>query len=188
MTDWDAILGEDKDEAPVPEATYPMRVQDSEGVIASSGAEMIKLTMAIEGGPHDDRWIWTNLVYPTADSKPGHRRMFWRKLRAFDITQEWVATHRPSKEQLAELLKGRSVRGDVIIRKWETEDRNDISMFHSLTAASGMPEAPVVATAPAADEPPPTPDLSEVAESPKPEPPPTTAPAPKTGDEPPPPF
>lgn len=190
--DWDAILDDvENGDAPVPAGSYTVRVEKAEATHAkSSGNPMIKVTLAIIGGPHNDKWLWTNLVM--VPDKPNSSKMFARKLLAFGITAEWLRQVKPSMAQIAEELAGRTATADVEQREYNGQMQADVKNLKALagSATPGAIPAPAPAGVPAAAAAPvnqapapaavptPAPVPAAPAPAPTPAPVPTPAPAP----------
>lgn len=192
--DWDAAIadadaGSDFGEL-IPVNDYVVRVEKSEYVKASTGSPMVKLTLAIVGGPYDGRYLWTNLV-----SKPGSegsRKMFAVNVRALGLTDEWLLSNKPSLPQVAEVLKGRSCKITVAHEDYQGSKRAQVKNMKRLDGATptappvvggstpGVPNIPTPSPAPAAPVPAPAPA------APAPPAPPAPAPAPAPAPEAPP--
>ena len=143
--DWDQAIKDAKEGTdPVPPGSYTVKVEKAEAVKAqSSGSPMIKATLRIVGGPHDGRFVWTNLVHKPGS--PGSAKMFAVKVMAFGITAEVLAAQKPTMPQVAEMLVGRQAVVDVEIREWQGRMSNDVK---SIKPSATVPSVPSVAPTP----------------------------------------
>jgi len=163
--DWNDLIGGGPDGAAttdlVPIGKYDTRVIEAEVAPAGTGKTMIQMVLEIDGGAYNGEWLWNNLVFPDNTSKPGHRCMFMRAMRALGFTPEFLTTNHPSAEQIASLMLGRSVVATVAHREWEKEMRTDVKSLHPPGTSS--------------DEAPPTPELGADTDDELPPPPPIPA-------------
>jgi hypothetical protein len=184
---WSDILGDGGDEPSdlIPTGKYPARVNEAKASTAGTGKRMIEMVLVVDGGPYDDTYLWNNIVFPNAESKPGHRRMVMRSLRALGFTEAFLRDNNPQPDDLARLMEGRSVVVNVVHKDWEGDTRADVKSLHPPGGEDEVPPAPDFA-APDSDNVPPPPPIplhtdDAVADVPLPQ----TAPEP-TEEEPPP--
>lgn len=172
--DWDKILDEqakDPGFAPVPAGKYPVRVEKAEAVKASTGNDMINITLVIEGGPYDTKKVFTRIVFALTSSTA--MRFTLRKLAALGVTREVIAAQKPSVEQIASMLVGAKVEAEVEVRPAtpEYDASNDVKSFRKLGesnvagAGANVPPIPV----PTAEPPLPSPAPAPVADVPAPD-------------------
>jgi hypothetical protein len=144
--DWNEILDkQEKDPGfkPAPADKYRLRVDKAEGIKASTGKDMVKLTCKIIGGPYDTKLVWTNIVF--TNDNPNAVRFTLRKLAALGISEEALRANNPSKEQIAAMVQGVEFEGEVIIND---QDNNDIKSFRSLLPGGASVPTPSVPSAP----------------------------------------
>ena len=110
-----------------------------------TGKTMIEMVLVVDGGPYDDEYLWNNLVFPNHESKPGHRRMFLRSLRALGFSEAFLRDNNPTPEDLARLMVGRSVVANVSHRNWEGDDRTEVKSLHPPGGEDEVPPAPAFA-------------------------------------------
>lgn len=152
---WDeALAAADSDtmsNEPVPPGDYRVKVQKAEATVAKTGSPMIKVTLEIQGGPYNSRWVWTNFV--VKPDNPDSAKMFVRKIKAFGFTSEYLAANKPSMDQLASALVGREANATVGISEYQGQKRNEVSKLSGVSAAAAAtptpPPAPSVAAPPA---------------------------------------
>jgi Protein of unknown function (DUF669) len=150
--------------------TYDVVVEKAEAKLASTQRQMIALTLGVEGGPYDKRRLWTNCVI--VPDNPGALARFFRYMKAFGLDQGYF-NREPSPDAVASTLLGRRARATVGIKKYNGEDRNEVTNITQAAAVPGMPSAvPVAAAAP---RPPAAPPAAPPA--PPAAPPPAAAPA-----------
>lgn len=170
---WGSILDEQDDSSDggygaIPANTYRVIVKDATPKVASTGSKMLNLTLQVQGGPYDNRLVWTNIVF--AVDNPTAMKFTLRKLAALGLTREWLAEVNPGVDLIAAKLVGAVADANVEVRQWNGEDRNDVKSFTRVTNAA--PAAPKAATVPAP---------APVAKPAEPPMPPTPAAAPAAG-------
>lgn len=150
--DWDKILADVDEEGGsgdfevLPKNKYPVIVDECEATTASTGAKMLKLTLKVEGGPYNDRLLWTNIVFSV--NNPKAMGFTLRKLSALGISREFIASNNPSLEQLAKMLPGQRAIADVTVKPYEGADTNDVKGFRSVEGNAAMPSMPKPAGVP----------------------------------------
>lgn len=146
--DWDGALA-DAASAPdygalLPPNNYVVRVEKAEFKHASTGSPMIKLTLAVVGGPYDGTWVWFNAV-----AKPGEPKSasgFARNMLALGLTQEWLAANKPAIQQLPDILLNRHCVAVVINENYNGSMQNNVKTIRrvdDVTAAAGAVAAPI---------------------------------------------
>ena len=155
---WDDVLGgveaEEKnpdkpqgDFEALPKGPYEVVVQEADKQIASTGRDMIKVRVQVTGGPYANRVLFNYIVF--AKENPKAMRMTLERLAAFGLTREFIATHKPSIAEIAELLVGRKATAVVGIQEsGDYKGRNEIKSFRPLEDAD-QPTPSVVASKPA---------------------------------------
>lgn len=175
---WGSILDEQDESGEgsygaIPANTYRVTVKDATPKVASTGSKMLNLTLQVQGGPYDNRLVWTNIVF--AVDNPTAMKFTLRKLAALGLTREWLAEVNPGVDLIASKLVGAVADANVEVRQWNGEDRNDVKSFTRVTDAA--PTAPKAATVPT-PAPAPAAPVAKPAEPPMP---PTPAAAPAAG-------
>lgn len=154
--DWNKILDEqdggDDEFAPLPVGPYNVVVEDAEARTASTGRQMLNLSMKVQGGPYDNRMVWTNVVF-TPDN-PKAMRFTLKKLKALGITAEWLAQESPAIELIAKKAIGARIVAEVTQREWEGEMRNDVKSLKARTDAAPEATADIPTPDAGGDEPP----------------------------------
>ncbi len=142
--DWDKILEDQASDpgfAPVPASKYPVRVDAVDTTPASTGNEMLSLTLVIEGGPYDTKKVFTRIVF--AKENPTAMRFTLRKLAALGVTKEVIAAQKPTITKIAELITGVRAEADVVVKPATTDfdASNDVKSFRRLgePSAAGSP-------------------------------------------------
>ena len=148
---------------PLPDGDYELKVVEAEAKTTSTGKLMFKITNEVQGGAHDKRRVWDQLVV-TADN-PKAMNMFFMKASAMGLGQEYWAQN-PTPAQIEQAFPGRSFRGTLGTRTYNGNQSNEIKRYYASTAAaaaSPAAPAPVAAAAPA-----PAPAPAPVAAAPAP--------------------
>lgn len=151
---------------PIPEDKYIAKVRDAKAVKASTGTDMIKVTFEVVGGPHANRYVWTNIVPPAQQE---HVRYFKDKIGAFGLTLDMLAQQKMGLAEVAERIKGKHAQIVVQIKTQPNgKPGNDVKFINkapeaelqrlgistgSAAAPSGGTPAAWTAPAPAASAP-----------------------------------
>ena len=153
---------------PLPDGDYEFSVVEAPATISQSGKVMFKVKAQVEGGAHNKRLVWDNLVVsPDNATALG---IFFRKMSCMGLTQEFF-DRTPSNEQIAAALVGRRFRGQVATRTYNCKQSNEIKNYYPSQAAT--PAGPGLTSAAPAAAPMPSP---APAAAPAPAPAPSAAP------------
>lgn len=153
--DWDTALKAEAEGGyqPVPDGEYLVKAIKADVKPASTGSPMIVVQLQVcDGGPYNNKVIRTNFVYKMDSTKS--MGMFANKVVAFGLTREWLASARPSLNQIAAALIDRMARAAVSVKKQPAGSKNEYgNEINRLSPASGVPQpgapsAPPVAPAP----------------------------------------
>lgn len=173
--------GAGNDFEPLPDGDYDFVIAECEAKQSSTGKTMYVAKCSVEAGPHKGRLVWHNFVI--VPDNPNALSWFFRNMNLLGLDRAFWANE-PGDHQVANTLKGKRFRGQVITKTWNNSDRNEIKQFFTARAAAAGPgAAPVVAApaAPAAPAPAPAPAFAAPAPAaapPQPAPPAPAAPAP----------
>ena len=148
---------------PLPDGDYDLVVQEIVAKVSQSGKTMFSLKAQVQGGAHNKRLVWDNLV--VTPESPAALGMFFRKMAALGLGREFFATS-PSNAAIEQAAKGRAFRAQVGSRTWQGQKKNEIKMYYVATSPVGSPAAPAAA----APAPAPAPAAAPVAEAPAPAP------------------
>jgi hypothetical protein len=174
--DWKALAesaGDGGFEA-LPVGDYDLKCVNAEKTQTANGKLMFKCKFEVQTGQYKKRLVWHNFVVsPESDVAMG---IFFRQMSAFGMTKEWFKTM-PSEETIVNTLQGRDVRAKLGIKKYNGEDRNEISAF-AVVPVGGNPPPPGATSAAAPPPPPPAPAAATPPPPPAPAPAPAAAPAP----------
>lgn len=172
LKSWNSLLDEAGDAAEgfdvLPAADYDLKIVKSEAKMASTGKLMFAVTSEVTSGPYKNRKLWSNIV--VSHDNPTALGIFFRQMNALGIDKGFFSTN-PSDSQVAEALMGREYRGQVGIKPYNGQDRNEIKGYFPISKTevtttpppppvvpqaqtpAPAPAAPVVAPAPAAPAP-----------------------------------
>lgn len=137
--------GETGSYEPLPDGDYELKVVEATAKVAQSGKTMFAVKAQVQGGAHNNRLVWDNLVV-TPDS-PAALGMFFRKMAALGLNREFFSSS-PSNAQIEAALQSRSFRGQIGSRTWQGQKKNEIKMYY-VTTASTSPAPAAAAPAPA---------------------------------------
>lgn len=192
LKSWNALIDEAGDAAEgfdvLPAADYDLKIVKSEAKMASTGKLMFAITSEVTTGPYKNRKLWSNIV--VSHDNPTALGIFFRQMNALGIDKSFFSSN-PSDSQVADALLNREYRGQVGIKQYNGQDRNEVKGYFPVSkteqtttpppppvvpqsqAPAPAPAAPVVQPAPAAPAPaaavaqPPAPPVqSEVAPPP----------------------
>lgn len=178
---WTDLLddaGETGNYDPLPEGDYDFVIKEANAKTASTGRTMYVAKMAVEGGPFNGKTVWHNFVL--VPENPTALGWFFKNMGTLGLGQEYFKSN-PSDHHVAEALVGRRFRGQVVIRKWQGQDKNEIKAFFppagaAVGSGNGGASVPPTATAHAAPQPPAAPVTPPPAPPAAPAPPPVQAP------------
>ena len=123
---------------PLPDGDYDLVVQEAVAKVSQSGKTMFSLKAQVQGGAHNKRLVWDNLV--VTPESPAALGMFFRKMAALGLGREFFATS-PSNAAIEQAVKGRAFRAQVGSRTWQGQKKNEIKMYYVATAPAGSPAA-----------------------------------------------
>jgi len=151
----------------LPDGDYDLQIIEATATTSQSGKTMFKVTAEVQGGPHNKRRVWDNLVVSTDNSTA--LGIFFRKMAALGLGQEYFASN-PTNAQIEQTLVGRKFRAKIGSRVWQGDKKNEIKSYFGAQGATATATASAGST-PAAPAPPPAP-------APTPAPAPASAPSP----------
>jgi hypothetical protein len=173
LKSWATLLNDAGDAAAgfevLPAADYDLRITKSEAKMSSTGKVMFAITTEVTNGPYKGRKLWGNIV--VSSDNPIALGIFFRTMNAMGIDQSFFAGN-PSDAQVAEAMIGREFRGQVSVRQWQGQDRNEIKSYFPIkaTMAGGPAVAPPPTVVQQAANPQPSPGTPRVAPAPSPTP------------------
>lgn len=107
---WDAFIDEAADAFnPLPEGTYDFVITEAEGKVSSSGNPMVRVAAKVSSGPESGKAIKDFYVIRMASQA----KKFVLHMKAVGITIETLTAHKPTMQQLAAVMVGKSFRGKV---------------------------------------------------------------------------
>jgi hypothetical protein len=149
--------GETGSYEPLPDGDYDLVVVEATATTSQSGKTMFKLKAQVEGGAHNKRLVWDNLVV-TPDSQAALGMLF-KKFHAMGIGRNYFDTN-PTNAQIEATLNGRRFRAQIGSRMYNGAKKNEIRNYFpsaaTIAAMQGDTAAPAQAAAPAPASPPPT--------------------------------
>jgi hypothetical protein len=180
---------------PLPSGDYDFEISQADATQTQNGKTMYKVRCKVESGPHKDRLVFHNFV--VSPENPNALAMFFRQMNVLGLNRDFFAAN-PSDHHVAEALQGRRFRGQLTIKQWQGQDRNEIKQFFTAVdgtlgngAAIPGPSAAYVPAPAATPTPAPAPQPAPAyaappAPAPQPAPVPQAAPAPVQQPTPPP--
>ena len=131
---------------PLPDGDYELKVIEASATTTSTGKLMFKLTNEVQGGAHDKRRVWDQLV--VSPDNPKAMNMFFMKASAMGLgTTFWDAN--PSPAQAEQAFMGRPFRGNLGTRTYNGNQSNEIKRYYAATAAPAASTIAAAAPAPA---------------------------------------
>lgn len=183
LQSWGALLDEAGDTSftVLPAADYDLKMVKVEAKMAkSSGKLMFSYTADVTSGPYKGRKLFGNLV--VSPENPTALNIFFRQMAAIGVPRDFF-TNNPSDSQVAEALLNREFRGQVAIKPYLGEDRNEIKSYSPISKTLATPGAtppPPMATGPAPTNAPRTAATGAPAPAPQAAPPAAAAATPQT--------
>ena len=141
LIDWSELGEAVKRNSPPKAGTYSCVVTNAEWVTASTGASMIKVTLAIaDPGDQNGKKITDNLVF--TEKAAG---IFAEKVKT--ILGDLPVTGQTSRQELADSLIGREVQAVVGLREYDGRIFPDVKRYISSrssgpTSPTSMPKPP----------------------------------------------
>lgn len=131
----------------LPAADYDLKIIEAKAKKTGGGKTMFALSCQVTAGPYANRRVWTNMV--VSPENPTALNILFRQMAALGIDKSFFATN-PSDHNVAAALQDREFRGQVVIRQWQGQDKNEIKNFNRLTnsgpSAAPVPSTPVTAS------------------------------------------
>ncbi len=152
--------------APLPDGDYDLKVIEAQATTTSTGKLMFKITNEVQGGAHDKRRVWDQLV--VTQDNPKAMNMFFMKAGAMGLPTTYFEQN-PTPAQIEQALLGRSFRGTLGTRTYNGNQSNEIKKYFPSQAAAPAAAAPA-ATPFAAPAPAPAPAPVAAAPAPAPAP------------------
>jgi len=108
---WDDFIKEAKDNYDLPpEGEYDFVIIEAEAKVSSAGNPMIRVKAKITNGPHAKKTIKDFYVIRMASQV----KKFMMHMKAVGITLDTLTTHKPTMDQLAKVMEGKTFRGKVV--------------------------------------------------------------------------
>ncbi|UQZ90858.1 hypothetical protein C4J81_17235 [Deltaproteobacteria bacterium Smac51] len=145
LTDVSAGLGFD----PVPAGEYQAHITDSDIANTKNGDLMLKLSWTILEGPHASRMLFDRIMLSGSDNAVDFGK---RKLKTI---ADATGHHNPNRIEDSEELHGRPCSIKVTIDTYESNERNEIKDYKSLSAPTSFAPAARASTPPQSTPPPP---------------------------------
>lgn len=120
---WAELQGQAADFKVLPPNDYPVIITKAEAVKAQTGKDMIKVTMKVEGGPHDGRAVYNNFVL--SPENPNALGMFFKQMALFGMDASYFAQN-PSLELVAEHLVGKRCTVAIKTRVWQGSEQSNV--------------------------------------------------------------
>jgi hypothetical protein len=132
---------------PLPDGDYQLKVIEAQATTTQTGKLMFKVTNEVQGGAHDKRRVWDQLVVTT--DNPKAMNMFFMKASAMGLGQDYW-TQNPTPAQIEQAFLGRVFRGTLGTRSYNGNQSNEIKRYYAATATPTVAAAaPAAAPAPA---------------------------------------
>lgn len=110
---WDDFISEAKDVFTLlPEDEYDFIITKAEGKVSKSGNPMIVVGSKVSSGPHAGKAIKDFYVLRMATS-PTWVKKFVQHMQAMGIDMSLLAQQKPTMQQIAKVMEGKSFRGKV---------------------------------------------------------------------------
>lgn len=131
---------------PLPKGSYDVIVHSAEDTKSSTDKTMFKVVFKVEGGPHNGRNIYHNIVL-TVDN-PMALRMFFLNMKAFGLEKEFFAQN-PLPSQVAAAMIGQRCIVNVDHRVYQGQTRENVkSLAPRQGIMGGVGTAPNIGVGP----------------------------------------
>ena len=96
----------------LPDGDYDLVVVEATAKVSQSGKTMFAVKAQVEGGAHNKRLVWDNLV--VSPESQGALGIFFSKMHALGLPKEYfMQSPQPSNAQIEQILVGRRFRAQV---------------------------------------------------------------------------
>lgn len=108
---WDDFIAEAGENFNLPpEGEYDFVIVEAEGKVSKSGNPMVRVKAQITSGPESGKSIKDFYVLRVASQA----KKFVMHMKAMGITVELLAAHKPTMQQLAKAMEGKTFRGKIM--------------------------------------------------------------------------
>jgi hypothetical protein len=155
---------------PIPPGDYDFEISQADVKQTQNGKTMYSVRCKVESGPHANRLVFHNFV--VSPENPNALAMFFRQLNVLGLNREFFAQN-PGDHHVAEALVGKRFRGQVTIKTWQGQDRNEVKQFYTAVSGAlgnGTPTPGPQIPTPQASQPAPPPAAPPAAPAPAPAP------------------
>lgn len=124
---------------PLPIGDYDAECISADAVTSTTGKPMIKCKFEVISGPHAKRKFFNQYVLSVENEVA--LAMFFRQMKAFGLDENFfAAVGQQGLAPVAQTMLGRRARFTLGIRKWNEEDRNEVTSTKPL--AGGVAAGP----------------------------------------------
>ena len=133
----------------LPDGDYDLVVLEATAKVSQSGKTMFAIKTQVEGGAHNKRLVWDNLVVsPDSQAALG---IFFKKMHALGLPREYFMQQpQPTNAQIEQALVGRKFRGQIGSRTYNGNKKNEIKNYYPAKGATASAPQAAAAPAPAA--------------------------------------
>lgn len=140
--------GESGNYDPLPDGDYDVVVVEATHKMTQSGKTMFSVKAQVEGGAHNKRLVWDNLV--VSPDSPAALGIFFKKMHALGVPRDYFLQQpAPTNAQIEQIISGKRFRAQVGSRTWNGAKKNEIKNYYPNTAQTSAASATAVAAAPA---------------------------------------
>lgn len=129
-----------RDYEPLPVGEYSLIITECVAKLTSTGKNMLSLKAAVDGGPHNNRLVWDNLVI-SPDNETA-MRIFFGKMGALGL-QDYLLQN-PGLQEVANAMVNRRFIGKLGTSEYRGKTRNEITAYKPFVAATAPQEVPAV--------------------------------------------
>ena len=126
--------GETASYEPLPDGDYDLVVLEGVAKQTQSGKTMFSVKAEVQGGPHNKRLVWDNLV--VSSDNPTALGIFFSKMAALGLTRENFFNQDPTNAQIETALASRRFRAQVGSRVWQGNKKNEIKRYYPAQATT----------------------------------------------------
>lgn len=133
--------GESGNYDPLPDGDYDVVVVEATHKMTQSGKTMFSVKAQVEGGAHNKRLVWDNLV--VSPDSPLALGIFFKKMHALGVPRDYFLQQpAPTNAQIEQIISGKRFRAQVGTRTWNGSKKNEIKNYYPNVKANFCKDLP----------------------------------------------
>ena len=123
----------------LPRADYNFKVTEASHKVSSTGKDMFEMKCTVVDGPHKGRVLYSNQV--VSPDNPTAMGIFFRKMGALGLKADFFRAN-PENSAIVDAILGREFQGQVTVRTYQGNDKNEISNIRPAVRTPGSAASP----------------------------------------------